>query len=308
MAPVASTSVARANRAGDHPDRVGLWGAVWLTLAASAVLVAALVTAALWVFGFPTLRRDGVVSAETMFTLFKLVLAVVAGVGGVVALVVAYRRQKNGEAERAQADVRLLVERFGKASELIGSDKAAVRLAGVHALAGLADDWRLGRQTCVDVLCGYLRMPFVSPYEYWGHPSNIAPWHAAMQELQVRQTIVRIIAAHLAEDAACRWDTNMFDFTGAAFDGADLRGARFTSGVTMLFRQSRFRAGTVDFAGAAFVGGTVDLSEAEYAGGTVDLSSLAENPPTPPAGLILPAVPPASLRMPSTWTPAAASS
>jgi hypothetical protein len=27
-------------------------------------------------------------------------------------------------------------------------------------MAGLADDWPENRQTCVDVLCGYLRMPY----------------------------------------------------------------------------------------------------------------------------------------------------
>lgn len=36
---------------------------------------------------------------------------------------------------------------------------AAVRLAAVYGLAGLADDWPENRQTCVDVLSGYLRMP-----------------------------------------------------------------------------------------------------------------------------------------------------
>jgi hypothetical protein len=37
---------------------------------------------------------------------------------------------------------------------------AAVRLAAVYAMAGLADDWEENRQTCVDVLCAYLRMPY----------------------------------------------------------------------------------------------------------------------------------------------------
>ena len=27
-------------------------------------------------------------------------------------------------------------------------------------MAGLADDWGQNRQTCVEVLCGYLRMPY----------------------------------------------------------------------------------------------------------------------------------------------------
>ena len=27
-------------------------------------------------------------------------------------------------------------------------------------MAGLADDWKQNRQTCVDVLCAYLRLPY----------------------------------------------------------------------------------------------------------------------------------------------------
>ncbi|MCW2916132.1 MAG: hypothetical protein JWN52_4200 [Actinomycetia bacterium] len=29
-----------------------------------------------------------------------------------------------------------------------------------YAMAGLADDWEQGRQTCVNVLCAYLRLPY----------------------------------------------------------------------------------------------------------------------------------------------------
>ncbi|MEE3918606.1 hypothetical protein V2I01_09150 [Micromonospora sp. BRA006-A] len=128
-----------------------------------------------------------------MFDLLKLVFSVVAGVGGVAALVVAYRRQRvaehanelaefahrlahaadlRAEAAEGRADVetdrngiRLFNERFAKASEQLGSDKAAVRLAGVYAMAVLADDWRDGRHTCIDVLCAYLRMPYTPPSE-----------------------------------------------------------------------------------------------------------------------------------------------
>jgi hypothetical protein len=49
--------------------------------------------------------------------------------------------------------VRVLNERFATAAEQLGSDKPpAVRLAGVYAMAGLADDWADNRQTCIDVL------------------------------------------------------------------------------------------------------------------------------------------------------------
>src|SRR5262249_1027495 len=56
--------------------------------------------------------------------------------------------------------IRTLNERFATAADQLGSDKPAVRLAGVYAMAGLADDWEENRQTCVDVLCAYLRMPY----------------------------------------------------------------------------------------------------------------------------------------------------
>jgi hypothetical protein len=56
-----------------------------------------------------------------------------------------------------------LTERFGRAADQIGSEQAAVRLAGVYAMAKLADDWAEERQTCIDVLCAYLRMPYTPP-------------------------------------------------------------------------------------------------------------------------------------------------
>ena len=61
----------------------------------------------------------------------------------------------------AEQRTRTLNERFDTVAEQLGSDKPpAVRLAGVHAMAGLADDWQDNRQTCIDVLCAYLRMPY----------------------------------------------------------------------------------------------------------------------------------------------------
>src|ERR1035437_10204523 len=61
----------------------------------------------------------------------------------------------------AEQRTRTLNERFATAAGQLGDDKPpTVRLAGVYAMAGLADDWPENRQTCVDVLCGYLRMPY----------------------------------------------------------------------------------------------------------------------------------------------------
>src|SRR5437763_16959200 len=60
----------------------------------------------------------------------------------------------------AEQRIRTLNERFATAAGQVGGDKPpAVRLAGVYAMAGLADDWPENRQTCVDLLCAYLRVP-----------------------------------------------------------------------------------------------------------------------------------------------------
>src|SRR5208282_5835481 len=56
----------------------------------------------------------------------------------------------------AEQRTRTLNERFATAADQLGSDKpVAVRLAGVYAMAGLADDWdfsKANQQTCVNVL------------------------------------------------------------------------------------------------------------------------------------------------------------
>ncbi|GAB2679232.1 hypothetical protein GCM10009743_64280 [Kribbella swartbergensis] len=53
----------------------------------------------------------------------------------------------------------MFTERFVAAAAQLGGDRPAVRLAGVHAMEALADEWVTRRRQCVDVLCGYLRLP-----------------------------------------------------------------------------------------------------------------------------------------------------
>ncbi|MEU4273299.1 hypothetical protein [Streptomyces sp. NPDC026092] len=77
------------------------------------------------------------------------------------------RVQDDGRHVYAHRDaIRLHTERFSQAVGELGSDSPAVRLGGVHALAGHADDApddapdNSLRQTCIDVLCAYLQLPF----------------------------------------------------------------------------------------------------------------------------------------------------
>src|ERR1700745_1771563 len=51
----------------------------------------------------------------------------------------------------AEQRTRTLNERFATAAEQLGSDKPAVRLAGVYAMAGLADHWAGNVEICVGV-------------------------------------------------------------------------------------------------------------------------------------------------------------
>src|SRR6185437_7973851 len=51
----------------------------------------------------------------------------------------------------------LFNERFAAAADKLGHAEAPTRMAGVYALAGLADEWKPQQQTCIDILCGYMR-------------------------------------------------------------------------------------------------------------------------------------------------------
>ncbi len=243
-----------------------------------------LLSAAAWAAGgFPSLRRDSEFTSATLFELLKLVFAVVGGIGGVVGLVMLYRKQRIAEAadERSHAAklladiadaraalaaerdvVRLFNERFAKAAEQLGSDKAAIRLSGVYAMAGLADDWTHGRQTCIEVLCAYLRLPYTTP-DGEGEEQD-----KARAERQVRYTVIRILRDRLRPDAKVSWQGHDLNFTGATFDGGDFSGAEFSAG-DVTFRACRFVAGVVDFTRTRFTGARVSFLEATFSGSEV---------------------------------------
>ena len=163
-------------------------------------------------------------------------------------------------------EVRVLNERFATAAEKLGSDKPpAVRLAGVYAMAGLADDWEANRQVCIDVLCGYLRL--ASTQLSLEDSSSAQPDLEADRE--VRHAVIRVITAHLRQHAAVPWQGKDFDFTGVVFDGGDFSGAVFSAG-TVNFGGAEFSGGMVDFGGAQFSGGTVNVSNTVFSGGGVD--------------------------------------
>jgi uncharacterized protein YjbI with pentapeptide repeats len=230
--------------------------------------LAALGAVALVLLHHPALPRSHVISVHDTVGVAQLVFASVAGAGALVALVVAYRRQRVSEASSAHDRTRVFNERFTAIAAQLGDAQPAVRLAGVHAMAGLADDWAENRQTCVDVLCAYLRLPYdPDPGDGAAAVDRSAYW----ANREVRHTIIRLITAHLHDFVPVTWQGLNFDFTGVAFDGGSFSGARFAS-ASFRFTGAKFSSGTVDFTYANFSGGVVDFTGAQFSGGTVDFS------------------------------------
>ncbi len=198
---------------------------------------------------------------------------IAAGVGVLTVITTAFtqylgRRATSKQLKQTLTEqrIRTLNERFATAAGQLGDDRPpAVRLAGVYAMAGLADDWSENRQTCVDVLCAYLRLPYDPDPGDEANPPERAAYRA---NREVRYTVMRLIGAHL-DGAAMSWQGLNFDFTGVVFDGGSFSGARFSGG-EVSFRLAEFSWGRISFEDAEFSGGTVSFYAARFCGGTVD--------------------------------------
>src|SRR5260221_680426 len=187
--------------------------------------------------------------------------------GALVALVMAYRRQRVAEDAASHDRTRILNERFTAIATQLGDAQPAVRLAGVHAMAGLADDWKENRQTCVDVLSAYLRLPYDSDPGEDAGPAERAAYRANREG---RHPVIRLIGPHLRPGHVASWEDLNFDFTGVVFDGGDFGGARFSGGIVR-FDTASFVSGEVRFTGAAFTGGSGSFPSAGVSGGQVRL-------------------------------------
>ncbi|RPF39327.1 pentapeptide repeat-containing protein [Streptomyces sp. TLI_185] len=245
-----------------------------LTIAAALATSSAAFIAGWKLLGVQGLAHEQHIGSQTLFDLVKLSFGVAAGVGALVALVNGYRRQRVDEDGALREATRLHTERFTTAVTQLGEESAAVRLGGVHALAGLADDAPTSglRQTCIDVLCAYLRLPHSADADLPTDDAEARHGYLALRE--VRHTVIRLIRDHLRlePEHPHSWQGHDFDLTAVTFDGGDLSAVNLSGG-TVDFRGAQFSSGTVDFRGAQFSGGTVDFSSARFSGGTVDFSS-----------------------------------
>lgn len=209
----------------------------------------------------------------------RTVLTIIAGIGGIIYLTIAFRRQRGVES----AD---FMNQLENAARQLGSIDPMVQYAGIYALEALADDSKTERkQQCVDILCSYLRLP----YQGGGRPSLLREvveknsWTDGRRiveetrthrlrpaDREVRLTIIRTITKHLQEGSLRSWSGLNLDFTGVVFDGGDFSRALFSDG-KVKFTGAKFNGGTVKFTGAKFGHGVyADFTDAEFNGGTVE--------------------------------------
>ncbi|WP_372663464.1 pentapeptide repeat-containing protein [Amycolatopsis kentuckyensis] len=243
-----------------------LWGAGLLVVAAGAATL------------LLTLLGGGRPEDSARLDALRTAANIVVGTGGAAALLLAARKQRSAELDLAQKDhdatERRITEIYGKAADQLGSDKAPVRLAGLYSLERLAGGYPEHRQTIVNVLCAYLRMPVEGTDE---------------EEAQVRKTVQRILLLHLRpgppeQPSESFWPDVDLDFSGARLVGLNLTHCSIRS-ITCYettfseltsFRGTRFRskadfnkatfANRADFRGVEFADGCETFNGAVFAG------------------------------------------
>jgi uncharacterized membrane protein YidH (DUF202 family) len=230
----------------------------WVVVAALFVVAVVSWATTTWLLHEANLAND---VHATRVEAIKTGLTIGAGTGGVFALLLAVRRQWHQELTAQDtvldATERRVTELYTKAVEQLGSEKAPVRLGGLYALERLAQANPTQRQTVINVLCAYLRMPFEPPGDpaprKEGARSNAAPddpaaaeapggestvptapdqatgdWERRTQELQVRLTAQRILTNHLRpgpdqqRPVATFWSNSDLDLAGAMLIDLDL--------------------------------------------------------------------------------------
>jgi uncharacterized protein YjbI with pentapeptide repeats len=272
---VTLVSVTRSDRPPAHADtdvsgepgevryRVLSITAIWC---AAGLIVLVGIGVAVWLL---VAYGRGDEQARNQLEAIKTAGTIVVGTGGAAALLLAARRQRTAEialkhqervatATEADAAARRITELYTKAADQFGSDKAPVRLAGLYALERLAQDNETQRQTIVNLLCAYLRMPYQLPSEPPCDDADAqlgAAHHDRVQEREVRRTAQRLLTNNLwpgnpKNPALTYWGDLDLDLTGAIL--IDFSLADCTVG-NATFRSAMF-TGLADFRSATFTG------------------------------------------------------
>ena len=230
-------------------------------------------------------------------------LAVLAGLGGTFALWLAFRKQhahelatridqdqRNRDQRHREDEARANQDRWEReqrqreitelriqAVEQLGSEKAAVRIGGLHNLERLGQQHPELRQLILNEICAYLRMPYTRPDETvlsapslrgraddsvdYGAPSQPDTTTDARQEREVRLTAQGILQRHLIADDPEYWDHTSLNLNGAVLEELHLSGAKLSN----VDLRSAVLIGNVFFDSATFEG-TAGFDSATFEG------------------------------------------
>lgn len=195
----------------------------------------------------------------------RTTLTVAAGLGGAAALVLGFRRQQHDEYQTAQQHI---TELHIQAVEQLASDKATIRIGGLHNLDRLGDQHPELRQVILDEVCAYLRQP-VRPDADGEH--DVRRFAQEILQRRLRRRLgrrgywshIRLDLKH-ATLAAVNFRRCHFyhaDFTGAVFVGvSDFEHASFN---VCEFAGAHFE-GSTDFGSTVFDSYT-DFAKAAFA-------------------------------------------
>ena len=181
----------------------------------------------------------------------KTILTTIGGIGGVGYLVIKYREQSGSERDRARLEESEADKKLADAVQQLGSESPQVRIAGVYALAYVADTYGSEKygvdynKRAFEILCGYLRTP-------------------REEDSAVESTILEILTQHLRRDdnnQKSTWSNFKLDLHGATLtellDFTDCELSNYTNfagtsfGHKLILSNSKFMK-FVDFHGAKF--------------------------------------------------------
>jgi uncharacterized protein YjbI with pentapeptide repeats len=306
----------QASAAPTLPDRQVRPLRSWVIPIGMVVVVAVTGMAMGWLQDTVPLVGDQVQRAQLRVESMRTGLTIGAAVTGAFALLLAFRRQQLAErtqqATEYDAGEKRVTELYVKAADQLGSDKAPVRLAGLYALERLAQDNPVHRQSIVEVICAYLRMPYTPP-NHQPKPGTDQPQEALTshepstratgtdepttpttdprEEHQVRLAAQRILARHLRPETQdgdanpTYWGPNIdldlteatlvyADFTKCHLHNADFSKATFSG--TTLFSGATF-SGTALFMKATF-SDIAWFGRATFSGGVVFFEATFNGP------------------------------
>ncbi|MEV7092946.1 pentapeptide repeat-containing protein [Amycolatopsis sp. NPDC051045] len=244
-------------RSSRAPQRRAPGMSWWVVVAAAVVVIVVGWAATSWLLGEAAAAKD---TGAARVDAIKTGLGIGAGTTGIFALLLAVRRQWHNEIDATEKNV---TEQFTKASDQLGSVEAPVRLAGLYALERLAHNNPDQRQSIVNVICAYLRMPYTPSDSHAADGSVLEEQDLEhqkhTQEREVRLAAQRILAAHVNPlNHRKFWDDVDLDLTNANLIDFNLEDCRV--------RATRFNGAT--FTGVARFNNTTFTGDTRFVGVT----------------------------------------